>query len=369
MTDGRDIPPLGEEELGHRMVEVLYGESDAELPDNAANELESFQLLRNLLAELPDEDPPQAISAKLLSAAAEAAKPVAARSDREGFWSRLRAWLQPVVAHPALAAAASLIVVVAVGGALYLSGRGDIAEPTEDSSKSAEIATSPPTDTPAVVPDTSADVGTFDTRPTGDVEEIAGQTPPLEAPVARDRGGSTRAAGGRTQIEKAAPARNRRNNQKNERRGAADKEQPAKTEGRVGKGALGGLTTGMSLGDEDDSAGEKRDSGRGDGPAATPTDQPSPGADLPASPPPARAPEVTAQSSEPAKSEREVADRKALDGLTAKALKSAGRSDCRAVKSVGDQVRKRDGLYYDTVFLRVSEIARCYQVPVKRKKR
>ena len=68
MTDGRDIPPLGDEELGQRLVEVLYGESDAELPDGATGELESFRLLRSLLAELPDEDPPQAITAKLLSA-------------------------------------------------------------------------------------------------------------------------------------------------------------------------------------------------------------------------------------------------------------------------------------------------------------
>lgn len=74
-----------------------------------------------LLAE--QVDPPQSISALLMQEAARRAPKQ--RSESEGWFAR---FVRSFVAHPAMAAAATLVLVVAVGGTLYMRNGKQLAE-------------------------------------------------------------------------------------------------------------------------------------------------------------------------------------------------------------------------------------------------
>lgn len=76
-------------------------------------------------------EPPQAISALLLQEAARRApKIVPEASGAAGGGSRWMRWLTSLLAHPGLAAAAMLVVVVGVAGSMYLRGSAKLAETT-----------------------------------------------------------------------------------------------------------------------------------------------------------------------------------------------------------------------------------------------
>lgn len=68
-------------------------------------------------------DPPQSISALLMQEAARRAPKQ--RSESEGWFAR---FVRSFVAHPAMAAAATLVLVVAVGGSLYMRNGKQLAE-------------------------------------------------------------------------------------------------------------------------------------------------------------------------------------------------------------------------------------------------
>jgi hypothetical protein len=115
------------------LVDLLYGDLDAGArqrteqrvreDDALAGELEALTRIRSIMRELPDEEPPEVISTKLLHAAAAAAGSRAAVDEEQpSLWARLRRLFMPLMMHPGLAAAASLVLVGGVAGALYLSG-------------------------------------------------------------------------------------------------------------------------------------------------------------------------------------------------------------------------------------------------------
>src|SRR5689334_2238401 len=119
------------------MMDFLYQELSADETtsfqkhvdscERCTAELLKFQGVRTAAKSLIEEDPPVAISARLLSEAAEAVRPSAAKRA----WAWLVGVLAPMRAHPALAAATALVVVIGVGGLLMRRGyRGEKAEKT-----------------------------------------------------------------------------------------------------------------------------------------------------------------------------------------------------------------------------------------------
>lgn len=139
MSECKDIDAL--------MIDWLYGELDesqeAPFDDHVATcarcraELDSLKETRDAMRDLPEEDPPPALSAILLHEAAKrapapargrAARAVAVDS-RPGIFEWLAGLLRPLVQHPAAAAVATLVLVAGVAGSLYLRGAHDVAEP------------------------------------------------------------------------------------------------------------------------------------------------------------------------------------------------------------------------------------------------
>jgi hypothetical protein len=124
------------------LVDLLYGELDGQARERAerrvreddalAGELEALSRIRSIMRELPDEEPPDALSTKLLhAAAAQVAGNRAPVSDEErpSVWERLRRLFMPLMMHPGLAAAASVILIGGVAGMLYVSNNLKMASP------------------------------------------------------------------------------------------------------------------------------------------------------------------------------------------------------------------------------------------------
>ncbi len=131
MSHRDEIEASAEELL---LVDLLYGELDEEQASSARDavaadtelsaQVEAYRGLRELFRELPAEEPPAAVSAQLLHAAAirapaVAPDPEAAGAGIGGFFKRL---FQPLLLHPAVAAATTFVLVVGVAGTLYLVG-------------------------------------------------------------------------------------------------------------------------------------------------------------------------------------------------------------------------------------------------------
>ena len=135
-----DDPGLGNDLM---LVDLLYGELDGNERERAerrvreddalAGELEALSRIRSIMRELPDEEPPEALSTKLLHAAAAEVSgnraPVVRDEERLSVWDRMRRLFMPLVMHPGLAAAASVILIGGVAGMLYVSNNLKVASP------------------------------------------------------------------------------------------------------------------------------------------------------------------------------------------------------------------------------------------------
>jgi hypothetical protein len=134
------------------LVDLLYGELDENARARAeqrvredqalGSELDAFSNLRALMRELPEAEPPESLSAKLLhAAAAEVSGSRAAAQDEEpkSLWSRLKSLFLPIGMHPAFAAAASVTLVAGIAGALYVSGNLKAAAPRLESAEQAQF--------------------------------------------------------------------------------------------------------------------------------------------------------------------------------------------------------------------------------------
>jgi hypothetical protein len=102
------------------VLDVLYGEGgdEAELDEAAKGELAKWRELRGVMREVSaktDAEPPDTMA--ILMAAAREHKP-----EPKGLWARLRGWFTVMLAHPAMSAAATVVIVGGVAGALYVSG-------------------------------------------------------------------------------------------------------------------------------------------------------------------------------------------------------------------------------------------------------
>ena len=155
MLQCRDIDAL--------MMDWLYGELD---PQNAQSfsshledcsrchtELAAFERTRELVGELPSEEPPSAVSAILIREAATRATP-----QKEESKGGILAWLSKLVQplqHPALAAVATLVLVAGVAGTFYLRDGDDQFVEPELSSEPLAVADkseSPRADLPPAAP-------------------------------------------------------------------------------------------------------------------------------------------------------------------------------------------------------------------------
>lgn len=135
------------------LVDLLYGELDENARERAeqrvredqalGQDLDAFSNLRALMRELPEAEPPEALSAKLLHAAAAEVSggraPVADGEEPQSLWSRLKSLFLPIAMHPAFAAAASVMLVAGIAGVLYVSGDLKSATPRLESARQAEL--------------------------------------------------------------------------------------------------------------------------------------------------------------------------------------------------------------------------------------
>src|SRR5688572_5721513 len=152
------------------LIDLLYGEGDeaaraaaqAQVESDAglAGELERMRALRGSLAAWREETEPapaggldelmaaaraHARGSQRVAAAAEPPEPVEQRS----LLDRITAWFAPLLSHPGLAAAATLVLVAGVAGTLYLTPGGRAAAPTATPHRE-PAGTAEATRTPAV---------------------------------------------------------------------------------------------------------------------------------------------------------------------------------------------------------------------------
>ncbi len=140
MVDRQDLDAL--------LISALYGELTPADEARLQTHLDSHPSDRTALADLTlarkavrdsrifqvQLDPPQAVSALLLQEAARraparAVQANADRADRESWFQR---FVRSFVSHPAMAAAAMLVLVVGVAGTLYMRGDAKFAEQTAE---------------------------------------------------------------------------------------------------------------------------------------------------------------------------------------------------------------------------------------------
>ncbi|HUS63896.1 MAG TPA: zf-HC2 domain-containing protein [Kofleriaceae bacterium] len=189
-------------EIDELMMDWLYRELDPSSSQaveahvggcaRCTAEIGSLRRTREVFREMAgDEEPPAAVSAILLHEAARRAPAVAPRGAEAGFWDRVRAWFQPLFAHPAAAAMATLVLVAGVAGVLYVRNGSDMAK----SDRVATSAATPPAGTTTMKADepTGGAVATATPMPTVSAEQ--GAAPAAEPEPAKDAPADGYAAG------------------------------------------------------------------------------------------------------------------------------------------------------------------------------
>lgn len=202
MSDTKDNR-LTCEELEELVPELLYGELDdaraeqvrAQLPDcELDGKVAAYERMREAFRSLPDEEPPPAITAQLLHAAAKQVEGKRV-DDGEGFWARLRGWFSPIVLHPGFAAATSILVIGGVVGLLYMKSSDQIAQPdvptraTAPESREPAVAAPAGTATPALEGRLTETVDSEETAADDDgvAEGEAPPPPPVEKAEAKPK--------------------------------------------------------------------------------------------------------------------------------------------------------------------------------------
>jgi hypothetical protein len=332
------MPMDREPDADATLVELLYGELDGAERDRAearvaadpalASELDGLRALRGTLrtwGEASDAEPPGDLSG-LLAAARASARPAAVATEpaAPGLWERLSRWMAPLLAHPGLAAAATLVLVAGVAGTLYVTGGSRMAEPTaapaQDQAPS-EIAIAPEPAPPREAPEAAA--------PATISEESAAPGGAASGAVADKRE--------RAESKASAPDKPK----ERRKRQAAEPTDDA-------EGAAAGTAGGEAF--ESEAAQPARDE------AVAPTQAPAA-----APPPPAKAPSPAPRPSSSAGDTAEPAAPGAGDlaRLTREARDAAARGDCARVRALSERVRALDAAYHARSFRGDKAIAPC----------
>lgn len=365
------------------LVELLYGErdvEDTELSDESRAELESLGELRALFRAMPDEEPPNAVSAKLLAAAAQHAPNQAAAVDGEshGFFGWLAGLFKPIMMHPGLAAAASLVTVAGVAGTLYVTGRDDVAQPSSgasfernESTRGAEMAPAEEPDMPAKAAEDTASLSADSDDSAGDTSEFgaagaAAPPPPVDEKPAR--AGTTSSLSNEEQKQVRTPA-------------PKGKIRATRIEGVVGGSVIPEPEQNNAPSQIKDTRRRDRDKkenrvdrelgdGAGDDFAGgeeapqAPAPEPSPAKDRPADrsklrKAPAKPKPTDTKSDDNKKQDKDSASRRKAKKLHGSAAAAAAQGNCKKALSLGTQIRKTDSRYYDDVFLSDARIRKC----------
>ncbi len=363
MASPKDIDSASAAELA--LVDLLYDELDeeeaeaarerVEADDSLSAELSAFRDLRSLLSELPDEDPPAAVSAKLLHAAAERA-PAKAKTDEEtGFFAWFRRLFQPLMMHPALSAAATLVLVAGVAGALYVSGRVKFSEPTTSPATDSRVRGElhrdlPAATTPGAKRTAETPVSTESTLPTQQAAEPATKggavapRPPADEPMkAPSTTARNRKKAGRAEAKPKSPDLGLMLD--------GESDDTAKDRGgeSTGEEAQRELT-------EKAPADKKADNSRADdfGEAGG-----SVGTGNTIEVTPRNEPVLKKPAEEKSKEEERASRLTEVKKLHDRALRAAKDNECDAVISIGAQIRKLDPQYYKKSFLTDARLRSC----------
>jgi len=349
------------------LLALLYGELDGEAEaaararvegdPAAAEELAGMERVRGMFRDLPDEEPPSRIDAQLLAEAARsvpggkraAAAAAGGEAAEGGFWARLVSWLQPMVARPAFAAAASLVLVAGVAGVLYVRKGAQL---TDTSAHRAEPAAdeAPAADPPPAAAGAAAELEADLVDPAdAPAEGAAAPATPAPQPEAEPRGGAARPGDRKEEASaRRRPAREKAREEKAKLRTKAARG-GAGADPAAGKGALGsGAVYGFS---EQSIAPPADQDGEAGAPARDAESAPaSPGAPPPSAPAPAPTVGAAPPGQKPAPSARD---------LHLRAVDAALDRRCGEVRQLDRRVRETDAAYHRKVFLADQRLADC----------
>lgn len=342
---------------GEDLVSLLYGELE---PDEASRtsariagdpalsaRLGEMRRVRELFSALEEDEPPSRLTAQLLAEAARAApqakRAAAAPAPEAGFWSRLISWLQPLVQRPALAAAASLVLVAGVAGVLYMK-KGDELTSTRTAADRAETpATAPETgaaaEPTAPSPVTAATEAAQDTSGDADGEDADAKLNAPAEELRKSESASTR---------ESKPASKRRRAESSPGGKTYDKAPPKPA---VKSGTVYGLSEQEMVprdqaqtGAEGGAAGGAGQSKAGEAPA-------------PQAPPPEPAPTTAPPTG------GKGASRPNVQELHKRAIDAALDKRCAEVKMLAGQVRASDSTYYAKSFAGDKRLQSCLASP------
>ena len=353
---------------------VLAADGQSRLDEGQQATLEGWLAVRGVVSHARatgfDADPPAAGTRGSFEMLMTAARAQAAPPQR-GAWARLLAWTTPLVAHPALAGAAALVVVGGAAGVLYMKGQGRVARPPAASMAPAGSSARPPALTS---PGTE-----------GELDAVLGARPPTDrpGPAAADRRPDLGEASGGAGVrptpaiveDRGRPARDPRAPRGNTGSGNKALPKPPGTvtlERSPASGGPGGapraggirLEEGlMNEGGADQGAVVRQPTRPPATPApAAPVDRdsaptgPSTSAPPPPPPPPvASRPAQIAVDDEATPAARRVQARQ----LTDQARAAAKAGTCATVAARSRQVAALDPAYHRDVFVRDPDIARC----------
>jgi hypothetical protein len=352
---GGEAPePMAAEDL----VSLLYGELE---PDEAARtgarveadpvlsaRLGEMRRVRELFASLEEQEPPGRLTAQLMAEAARAAPQArrAAAPAEAGLWSRFVSWLQPVLQRPALAAAASLVLVAGVASVLYMRKGEELTSTAPPPGAATETvadgnAAAQPVQPAATPPVTAATEGGEDRSGMADGDEAA---PPAEEAAKSDPAA--------TRDEKPT-AKRRKSVSTAGDKNAYEKSPPKPS---LKSGTVYGLSE-QEMVPRDQAQGESAPGGGG---AVGGAQQKADDAPAAPAPPPEPAPSTTtpsADSKAPAPSKPNVRD------LHKRAIDAALDNRCAEVKMLAGQVRATDSAYYAKSFAGDQRLQKCLASP------
>ena len=346
-------------QAGDDLVDLLYGElpPDEERAVRARvagdpalmGKLSEMERVRELMRGVADAEPPPHISAQLLAHAAQVtARGSRAQDAQPGFWTRVRSWMQPLIAHPGLAAATSLLVVAGVASVLLMRQGDDLTR----AKRSAEPPPAEPTESEAEESAPALEPG----APAEQAEAGEGYAGGEGAGVATggDQGGAAPGPADAPAPAVSGDARRRSSSRRERQRRSTDKN--ASRDDAVDVGLEDGRVLGLTEQDRDQARGAKasekpRPSDEsGDAESEAPAGQASP------PPAPTSPPASSPSSSEPAPEPKQAA---APSELHERAVKAAANRRCLEVQSLGQAIRRADPAYHEKVFRGDKRLAVC----------
>ncbi len=332
MSDTPDTGTAEDEKKAHALLALLYPEPGDSLDTNSEavsdTELGEMQSLRALFRELPEEEPSHAVSTSLLAMAAQHA-PVP-QAERRGLFAWLGDVLMPLMAHPGLAAAATLFLVVGVAGTLYVKGNAKLAKPVATSSSPAPSAA--PFVPSVPVEEAVADPGTVDVG-----ESTA------EALEAKDEAGYGY-GDGKTGVRKNEDTKAPQTSKTKGRAERLDKNSSGATSGLIGRGA-------------------KKKSKSAPAPSKPRARREAASSPQVQAPAPVRSLKVDLADEEYDAPEQDAEEPppepSAAVTLHSQALRALAKNNCTLVNQLANKIRKLDSTYYDRVFLADDRLKAC----------